>query len=191
MVCHGLPPKIAIPLGNNIIVVQLIHDSEDASRMVGYQVRVESVLVISHKLFHSFKLGDFKLGEIQVSCKQLSGHITNNNKQVTILTGQYSCSGRYPMSCCMVYRLNLGMAPVWIQWQLKHEGIASMEWVCSLVVSISTAGPFVFTNFTPTKLPESVLKMITEFLDCKIILDLPQHTGNVGTGNVAINDCPK
>ena len=84
--CHGLPPEISIPLDKNNIVVQLIHNSEDASRVVGYQGRGEGVLVTSNIFLHSFKLGAFKLGEIQVSCKQLSGHIANENKQVTILT---------------------------------------------------------------------------------------------------------
>ena len=95
--------------------------------MVGYQVRVEGVLVASHKLLHSFKLGALKLGEIQVSCKQLSGHITNDNKQVTILTHQCSCSVKYSMLCCMVSKSNLGMAPVWIQWRLIHVLPLDME----------------------------------------------------------------
>ena len=113
---HGLPPEIDIPLNKNNIEVQLIHGTNAASRMVAYQVRVDDVVVASHKLYHPFKLGGFKLGEIEVSCEQLSCHIANDNKQVTILASQCSCLVKYPMPCCMVSKSNLGVAPVWIQW---------------------------------------------------------------------------
>ena len=79
----------------------------------------------------------------------------------------------------MVSKSNLGVAPVWIQWQLIREGVGSEEWVCSLVVSGSTVGPLTFTDFIPKELPESVVKIITEFAGSIIMLDPPWRTGNL------------
>ena len=111
---HGLPPEIVIPLDQNKIGVRFVHKKDDASVMVGYQVMSEEVVVATHRLYHSFKIGDFRPSEINVSCKQLSGHLSNDNKQINILTGQCSCSVGYPMPCYMVSKNNPGVAPKYI-----------------------------------------------------------------------------
>ena len=93
-----------------------MHAKDNASRMVGYQVFIDDVVISTIKLYHPFELCAFKPEEIQVSCNQLSGHLANDNKQINILTGQCSCTTRRTMSCCMVSKENLGVAPEWIQW---------------------------------------------------------------------------
>ena len=66
---NGLPLEIAIPIDQIKIDVQLIHANENASVMVGYQVMIEGVVIVMHKLYHPFQLGNIKPVEVQVSCK--------------------------------------------------------------------------------------------------------------------------
>ena len=62
-----------------------------------------------------FKLGTSNVENIVAKCHQLSGHVSNDNKQVNILTGQGTCNVGFPMSCCIVSKQNLGDPPEWIQ----------------------------------------------------------------------------
>ena len=62
-----------------------------------------------------FKLGTSSVEDIVAKCHQLSGHVSNDNKQVNILTGQDTCSVGFPMSYCMVSKHNVGDPPEWIQ----------------------------------------------------------------------------
>ena len=147
--------------------------------MVGYQVMTEEVVIATHKLYHPFQLGNFKSSEVEVSCKQIYGHISNDNKQVNILTGQCSCSVRYPMSCCIVSKHNLGVASEWIQWKLLRKSIALVEWVVSLSTSISLSVYLAFDNFIPLELSKSTLEHIANYAGCKITPDPPQRTGRL------------
>ena len=77
---NGLPLEIVIPLDQIRIDVQLIDANENASVMVGYQVMIEVVVIVTHKLYHPFQLGNIESAEVRVSCKQISGHLSNDNK---------------------------------------------------------------------------------------------------------------
>ena len=71
----GLPTEVVIPLNQSDIAVRLIHVKDNGSMMVGYQVLIDDVVISTLKLYHLFELCGFKPEEIQVSCKQLSGHL--------------------------------------------------------------------------------------------------------------------
>ena len=133
----GLPPEVVIPLNQSDITVRLIHSKNNGSMMVGYQVLIDDVVISTLKLYHSFELCGFKPEDIQVSCKQLSGQLANDNKQINILTGQCSCTVKHPMACCMVSKVNLGVAPEWIQRRLLEDKIASVKWAFTLSPTIA------------------------------------------------------
>ena len=57
---------------------------------------IEEVGIATHKLYHP------QASRVKVSYKQISGHLSNDNKQVNIPTGQCSYSVGYPLACCMV-----------------------------------------------------------------------------------------
>ena len=89
--------------------------NEDQSIIVGLQFSLEGAVVASWRLDVKFKLGTRDVKDIVAKFHQLSGHVSNDNKQVNILTGQGTCSVGFPMSCCMVSKHNVGDPPEWIQ----------------------------------------------------------------------------
>ena len=111
---HGLPPEVAIPLVQQDIQVRLVHAKDNISRIVGYQLLIHGTVIATNNLYHPFDILHFKSTELKVWCKQLNGHLANDNKQIGILNGQPSCTVKHPMSCCMVSGADLGLAPEWI-----------------------------------------------------------------------------
>ena len=85
--------------------------NEDQSIIVGLQFSLEGAVVASWRLDVKFMLGTSHVNDLVTKCHQLSGHVSNDNKQVKILTGQGTCSVGFPMSCCMIAKQNLGQAP--------------------------------------------------------------------------------
>ena len=175
----GLPPEIVIPPNQSDISVRLIHAKDTGSMMVGYQVLIDDVVLSTIKLYHSFELRGFKPEEIQVYCKQVSGHLANDNKQINILTGQCSCTVKHPMACCMVAKENLGVAPEWIQRRLIEEKVASVEWIFSLSSALANSEPVVYSEFVQKAIDPEILERIAEYADCKITSDAPRRTGEL------------
>ena len=88
-----------------------MHSDKTISLIVGYQVIVDGMLIATNRLYHSFSLGKHELLDVEVICAQVSGHLANDNKQINILSGQFSCSVKCPMTCCVDTKENLGVAP--------------------------------------------------------------------------------
>ena len=89
--------------------------NKDQSIIIGLRSLLDVTVVASWRLDVKFKIDARNVEDIVAKCHQLSGHVSNDNKQVNILTGQGTCGVGFPMSCCMVYKHNLGHAPEWIQ----------------------------------------------------------------------------
>ena len=75
---------------------------------------------------------------MQLKCYQLSVHLSNNGKQINILTGQDRCSVGYPISCCMVHMEDLGRPHCWIRLRLRRTAWSlSLTFTDRVVVIIS------------------------------------------------------
>ena len=107
----GLPPMLPIPQGNYILKVLLVTSDNDASVIVGVGVSSNIAILTTLRLHRHWKLQSYPLSHLTSECYQLSGHLSNNGKQINILTGQGSCSVGYPMPCCMVHNEDMGRPP--------------------------------------------------------------------------------
>ena len=110
----GLPPKIHLPISSNHFSICFVVSDEDPSIVVGFQVLVENVIVTTKRLYDRFE--PHCVRSLVVKCYQLSGQLSNDGKQINILTGQGSCSGVHPMPGCMVQNDHFGKPPMWIHY---------------------------------------------------------------------------
>ena len=163
----GSTPKIPIPVDVKEIDIRLIHDKDDASIMVGYQVIIDEVVVSNQRLNSQFELGDNKPADVEVCCKQTNGHLANDLKQVLILTGQCSNSVLMPCPCCLALKKELGMRPEWIQRRVLLGDIISLP---------DLKGKF-------KDLPEEVIHLIGDYADRPIIPDPKLRVGENSIAN--------
>jgi hypothetical protein len=114
----GLAPVIPLENGKSLLNVRLVISDDDESVVLGVRVSSnDNVILTTHRLHRKLKLQNFPRSKVQAKCYQLSGHLSNDGKQINILTGQCSCSVGYPMPCCMVHKGDLGRPPRWM-WLL-------------------------------------------------------------------------
>ena len=97
----GLPPVIPIPPEAIQFSIQFFTSNVNASVIVGFQVLLENDIVVVKRFCEPLKLGRFGVKDLEVECKQISGHLANDNKQINILTGQGSCSVSFTMPRCL------------------------------------------------------------------------------------------
>ena len=97
----GLPPVIPIPPAAIQFTIQFVASDDNASVIVGFQVLIESDIVVANRFYEPLKLGKFGVKDLEVECQQISGHLANDNKQINILTGQGSCSVSFTMPRCL------------------------------------------------------------------------------------------
>ena len=111
--------------------------------------------MLATKCFYDkLKLVSATRSDIKMQCYQVSGHLSNDNKQIDILTGQASCSVSYPMPCCMVKKEDLGQPPEWRQIQFLRAVVLS-----------------------PREVPDHIIKTIGEFAGMSVTLDPPMRVG--------------
>ena len=148
---EGLIPEIVIPPDQNAFDIQLVHDADDASTIVGYQVLVDEIVISTKKFNNQFELGSANPAAVDVCCKQISGHNANDLKCVLILTGQCSNSVLFPCPGCLVSKHNLGAPPVWIQIRILRNKLLLLPDVDDSLVR---------------QLPEDALHHIGEYVGC-------------------------
>ena len=73
------------------------------------------------------------------------------------------------MACCMVSKVNLSVAPEWIQRRLLEEKIASVEWAFTLSSAIANSDSLAFSKFVPYALAPENLERIAEYADCQML----------------------
>jgi len=111
----GLPPMIQILHTGSVLRIVLVKSDDDASIIIGVQFLLPDNVVSTRRLHHQrMKLSNLPGSKLDSKCYQLSGHPSNDGKQINILTGQGSCSVAHPMPCCMVRKNELGRPPRWI-----------------------------------------------------------------------------
>ena len=124
--------------------------------------------------------------------------MSNDNKQVNILTGKGTCSVGFPMSCCIVSKHNLRDAPEWIQrmtlrlaikvacaevandlgpLSYRHRFAAAIK-TASVAVTAEYYGrvdPPEYTNL----LSDHVIELIGEFAGLPVSRDPPWREGEL------------
>ena len=156
----GLPPTVPVCFVEDSVDLVLVTSNEDQSIIVGLQFLLDGTVVASWRLDVKFKLGTTSVEDIVAKCHQLSGHVSNDNKQINILTGQGTCSVGFPMACCMVSKHNLGCPPEWIQRM-------------TLRVAIQVACAEVANNLDPLVYRHRFAAAIEA---ASVTLDLPEYT---------------
>ena len=151
----GHPPELPIPLSQSTIRICLVTSDNDDSVIIGFQVLNSDEKVLATKRFYDkLKLVSATRSDIKMKCYQVSGHLSNDNKQINILTGQASCSVSYPMPCCMVKKEDLGRPPEWLQIRFLRAAVSS-----------------------PREVPDHLIKLIGEFAGMPVTLDPPMRAG--------------
>ena len=110
----GHPATLPIPLQAEELHLSLITSANDSSVIVGLQISHQDFVAASWRLRESFGLAGNSTNLLIVKCHQISGHVSNDGKQINILSGQGTCTVGYPMPCCMVPRDRLGTTPRWL-----------------------------------------------------------------------------
>ena len=102
----GLPPKVALPVDQNDITLQLILESKETKHVIsGFIILSEEGTSTACRFNNPIELdkGD-GLSDVHVTVEQISGYPANDGKQINILTGQCSCRCKCP---CSVYHILL------------------------------------------------------------------------------------
>ena len=113
----GHTPEVHVPIDGynaNIIHVNLVCDLESTRNIIGIWFISGTQVVATWKLDEVFCLGMGTVRKLLVTVKQISGHCSNDGKQINILNGQPSCSVGFPMGCCMVAKADLGQPLEWM-----------------------------------------------------------------------------
>ena len=101
--------------GTNTVDLVLVTSNKDTSVIVGLKFLVDECVVAVWRIEVALKLGTTSSRDLVVQYNQILGHVSNNSKQINILTGQGSHLVGYPMPCCLVSKYNLGDAPELLQ----------------------------------------------------------------------------
>ena len=152
----GWAPTVRLPLTERRLKVCLVSSNTQTNTVVGLSIYVKEELVFSYKLPNSFKHPQPR-HRLELKCYQLSGQLSNDGKQISILTGQGSCSVSYPMPCCMVSKADLGKPPEWIQRQIRRN-----KW------------------WLPEELHDNIIDLISSYLGKPITKDAPARDGEFG-----------
>ena len=140
--------------------------------------------IATNRFYYPMDIGDCAIGDIDVRCEQINGHVGNDGKCINILNGQKGCQVLCPEPCCSVTRENLGKAPYWIQKiLLAKEKIASMEWVTQLRNNEGTVGVSNFSIFEGTSFPARIPVIISRFNDSSLEPDPPTRVGKYSVAN--------
>jgi len=150
----GLPPMLPMPQGECDLKVSLVTSDDDLSVVVGVRVSSNITMLATLCLHRQWKLQSYPLSNLISKCYQLSGPLSNNGKQIIILTGQGSCSVGYPMPCCMVHKEDLGRPPRWIRFHLRRTA-----WSLPLAIS------------------DTAIVIISQFIGKPVYLDQPTREG--------------
>ncbi len=123
----GWTQEIPIPHRVQQIGLGLVKSKHSASVIVGVQVIVELNVVSSLKFINSMDIGTSHPISIVIRCRQISGHVSNDGKQINILNGQGTCTVGYPMPCCMVSKAYLGRPPEWLMRMFLRQVLSAVS----------------------------------------------------------------
>ena len=87
--------------------VVLITPDDDASVIIGLRVMSNDIIVKTQRLHHKLKLYSYPISKVEAKCYKLSGHISNDGKQVNILTGQEAALSLTQCLAAWLARLSL------------------------------------------------------------------------------------
>jgi hypothetical protein len=156
----GLPPTIPMMLTEKLLKVTLVVLDDDASVVVGIRIIVNNSVVKTQRLHQHLKLRSHPQSKVVSRCYQLSGHLSNDGKQINILTGQGSCSVAHPMPCCMVNKNDLGRPPLWIRIKLRRT-----------------------TWSLPSAFNDKNMHLISRWVGCPLYADPPTREGELSFGS--------
>ena len=163
----GLPRRFPLSITANEINVILVTANANNLIIVGLQFMFEDNVVAAYKLFGPLKIA---LADVEIQCRQVSGHLANDGKQVNILTGQGTCRVRFPMACCRVSLNSLDNAPEWIQQQFLQEAAKAGS------VTVSTKLHKDVDDGLPC-LPNAVIDLIGDLAEMPVKSDPPKRVG--------------
>ena len=109
----GLPPKIAIPIDQNIVTVQLIVESKGGNSVIcGYILTPEREQSTACRFNNPIKLDDnVNMSDVHVAIEQVSGHPSNDGKMISICTGQCATRCKCFCSACLITLDELNKLP--------------------------------------------------------------------------------
>ena len=172
---EGNAPTVPVPLGTDMVDLILVASNEDTSVIVGLQFLVDEWVVAAWKLEVVLTLGTILSRDLAVQCKQISGHVSNDGKQINILTGQGSCSVGYPMPCCFVSKFNLGDAPEWLQRKFLRAAIRGAS-IAAATERNGGVAPVVSPTFA---IPDVVVDLIASLAGFPVTSDAPRREGEL------------
>ena len=167
---EGTTPEVPVPVSTNCIEVSLVTKEDNDKHVIGLSFYFDDFMIAAWKLGECYPLDVDELSTCEVQCCQISGHLSNDGKQVNILTGQASCAVGYPMPCCLASKQQLGIAPEWIQRRTMRMRI--------LESVPQTNGPVVLPM-----LPDSVIDSIGKYWGHNIRHDAPKREGELSFEN--------
>ena len=142
---------------------------------MGLQFIVDELVVAAWRLEVPLKLNTTLTSDILVKCNQISGHVSNDGKQINILTGQGSCSVGYPMPCCFVSKFNLGDAPEWLQRKFLRASISGASTAAATKHNEGSTPGLSLAS----ALPDNVVDLIASLAGFPVTLDAPRREGEL------------
>ena len=167
----GLPPEVMMPRPTLTYGVRPVTDEDEASMIVGVQFLIGNNVVAAHRFDRPLSLGSSFLGKTTANTQQISGHVSNDGKQVNILSGQGSCTVGYPMPCCLVAKENLGRPPQWLMRLFVRRAIAAASARRS-----SLLGEQEVAN---VHLPDAIVDSIALLSALPVVEDPPRREGHL------------
>ena len=169
----GRPPTIPVTLDTNVFNFVFVTSKEHASVIVGLQFVLDEWIILAWRLGENFNIGTTSVRGVVDKCNKILGHISNDDKQINILTGRGSCLVGYPMQCYWVSKNNLGDAPEWLQ--LKF--LCAMIEAASMVAETEQNGgiaPLVTSTFD---LHNGVVELVLSMASLPVITTTPRREG--------------
>ena len=104
----GLPPTIPVLHKESPLKVVLITLDDDASVIIGLRVMSNDTIIKTQRLHHKLKLCSYPISKVEAKCYQLSGHLSNDGKQVKFLQGREAALSLIQCLAVWLARLSLG-----------------------------------------------------------------------------------
>ena len=155
----GMVPTVPLSQACSGVHINLVTSTSDMNLIVGSEFVVAGVVIAAWKFPQHLDLRGMSYDDVEASCYQISGHVSNDGKQINILSGQASCSVGFPMPCCMVSKKNLGQPPEWLMRMFLRHAI--------------TAAARIGAN----ELPDYVIDIIGAMAGLPVLRDADRRTG--------------
>ena len=88
----GMVPTVPLSQACSGVHINLVTSTSDMNLIVGSEFVVAGVVIAAWKFPQHLDLRGMSYDDVEASCYQISGHVSNDGKQINILSGQASCS---------------------------------------------------------------------------------------------------